>query len=106
MKQRTVAMIDIDGYALKRVLNEHGYYITDASIKIGKSAAYLSKACTAGQIPLTVTKAIEYVLHIKQDEYELKKPVIEAPVEKHLDPAVRRELLELMKQAIREVLAE
>ena len=102
-------MIDIDSYAFKRALDEHGYYITRASEMIGKSPAYLSKMCSVGQMPITSVKAIEYVLHIKQEEYEFKKPVVkvaENQTEYRMNPALRAELLELMKQAVREVLAE
>lgn len=98
-------VIKIDSEKLERLLIKRGYNRKRAGVELGRSQTFFSKVLEAGEMTYITAKAIEAVFNIKMDEYEIK-PEEPAPPEFVIKPEIRAELLELIKQAVREVLAE
>lgn len=98
-------IIKIDSEKLERLLLKRGYTGNRAAQELGRSASFMAKVYASGEMTYITAKAIEAVFNIKMDEYEIKPEEPAAP-EFVIKPEIRAELLELIKQAVREVLAE
>lgn len=103
--------VPVDRENLRRALYKRGLNAQSVSKGMGHAAQYLSNACSYGQISLSGAKTLEALYNVKPEEYA---PDGEAETQgewarafailiKRTEP---NELKEIIKDAIREVLAE
>lgn len=105
------ATIKIDGAKLKEIIKTRlGVNLYQFSINNGFSKNYMQKICTVNRATAS-TIAVLKLNGIELDEYVYKEPEIKDPERAQLsiediEAAKRAELLELIKDAVREVIRE
>lgn len=106
MEKREHKKVMVDTQKLERLLLKRGYNSTRAGEELGRSSSFFAKIYESGEMTYITSKAIEAVFNIKPEEYEIKPEEPKADPVYVIRPEVRQELLELMKQAVREVFSE
>lgn len=104
-------LVEIDAEKLKRQILKRGYTFKTASIEIGKSYNYFSKATNEGTLPASTVLLIDRVLGIDESLYVIKE---EPEKEPEASPDIVRALAillartepEKLKEIVREVIQE